>query len=65
MTKSSQWGLTDRLADACPGATNPDHRTGPSSYLARSDWAENMLKTHRQSQCQTCGLWVIWTRSEP
>lgn len=52
-------------AGDCPEAvTNPDHRIGPNGYLARSEWAENMLKSHRQSQCPTCGLWVIWTRRE-
>jgi hypothetical protein len=48
-------------AEECPNATAPTHRTGPAGYLARADWAENMLKTHTQSQCTTCGLWVVWT----
>lgn len=48
-------------ADECPNATDPAHNAGPTGYLARAEWAENMLKTHRQSRCSVCRLWVIWT----
>lgn len=57
----SGWGTTDRLADACPNASDPNHRIGPSGYLARANWADQMIKSHVQSQCPRCGLWVIWT----
>jgi hypothetical protein len=45
------------------GATCPrveSHTPHPEGYLAHSEWAEKMLKTHRQVQCSECGLWTIW-----
>ena len=47
-------------AEGCPNAVDPNHRTGPTGYIVRANWAENMLKTHRQEQCPVCGLWVVW-----
>lgn len=43
----------------CPNevAHNDD---GPSDYMSRAEWAQNMLKTHDQRQCPDCGLWLIW-----
>jgi len=34
----------------------------PAGYLAWMDWAENKSKTHTQTQCPECKLWVIWTK---
>lgn len=59
--RETGWGVADRVAAACPKASDPKHRTGPSSYNARADWSEQMTKTHVQSQCPVCGLWVVWT----
>ena len=36
------------------------HQLGPSEYLERAEWAEEMRKTYRQERCLGCGLWVIW-----
>jgi hypothetical protein len=58
---AGSWGYTDQVADACPNASDPKHRIGPSGYNARADWADQMIKSHVQSQCQRCELWVIWT----
>jgi hypothetical protein len=32
----------------------------PSGYLEWHKWAEEMEKTHNQTQCPHCGYWVIW-----
>ena len=42
----------------CPNKAS--HLLGPSEYLERVEWAEEMRKTHRQERCPGCGLWVIW-----
>lgn len=39
-----------------------DHNDGPDNYPAWHAWAEQKAKTHRQSRCDECGLWAIWTR---
>lgn len=36
------------------------HTPHPDGYLAHSTWADEMLKTHRQTQCAWCGLWAVW-----
>lgn len=43
--------------------TSPDehHRTAPTGYNEYLEWCEEMDKTHVQSRCSGCGLWVIWT----
>lgn len=33
---------------------------GPTGYVNRAEWAEEMLTTHDQLQCPGCGLWTIW-----
>lgn len=43
----------------CPNADR--HEPWPTGYGAASDHADEMLKTHDQSTCPACGLWVIWT----
>ena len=42
----------------CPNKAS--HMLGPSGYVERAEWAEEMRKTHRQERCPGCGLWVIW-----
>ena len=44
--------------------TCADHTYGPSDYTAVFDWAEETAKTHKQSKCDECGLWMIWTLKE-
>jgi hypothetical protein len=44
-------------------ATTPDcepHTPRPEGYIAHSEWADAMMKTHDQRQCKGCGLWLIW-----
>ncbi len=44
---------------ACPNASahNDDK---PSDYTQEEQWARRKLRTHEQTQCPDCGLWVIW-----
>jgi hypothetical protein len=49
-----------RLAD-CPNVKA--HVKGePDGYNQWHDWAARMGKTHRQTRCDGCGLYAIWTR---
>ena len=53
-------GVTPLVA---PPATTPDcepHTPHPQAYVAHSDWAGKMGKTHVQRQCKGCGLRAIW-----
>ncbi len=43
---------------SCPDASK--HTPCPERYLEWHEWAETMIKTHRQTQCSTCRYWVIW-----
>lgn len=43
----------------CPNAAQ--HEPFPTGYIAASDHADEMMKTHEQSQCPDCGLRAIWT----
>lgn len=40
------------------------HTPEPEGYIARAEWAERMMKTHRQIQCERCGLWAVWIPKE-
>ena len=51
-------GQKFRHADDCPDVAK--HTTCPSGYIAWHDWAEKTAKTHRCTQCETCGFWVVW-----
>ncbi len=42
--------------EPCPNAAN--HTPHPSGYVAHGEWAERMLKTHKQERCPGCGLWA-------
>ena len=45
--------------ESCPNAAN--HAESPGGYVQWHEWAAAMKKTHDQSQCPGCGLWLIWT----
>lgn len=47
----------------CPNAAN--HTPQPEAYMVFEDWADTVSKTHHQSQCPDCELWVIWTPKTP
>jgi hypothetical protein len=50
-----------------PPATTPEcepHTPMPSGYVARSEWADQMMQTHDQRQCRGCGLRMIWEPKE-
>ena len=51
--------LASRCADAVSHTPNQ-----PTGYRAWSAWADRMAQTHTQTQCPTCGLWVIWVPRE-
>jgi hypothetical protein len=37
------------------------HQPGiPDGYIQRAEWFRLMGKTHRQTQCSGCGLYVVW-----
>jgi hypothetical protein len=38
------------------------HTLHPKNYLGLIAWADEMNKTHDQTQCPTCGYWAIWVR---
>jgi hypothetical protein len=50
-------------ADLCPDVKK--HTLHPKNYLGHAAWADEMLKTHDQTQCPTCGFWAIWVRKGP
>lgn len=41
-----------------------EHEPMPEGYLARMEWLERLSKTHRQTKCQVCGLWMVWEPKE-
>ncbi len=49
-------------AATCPNRES--HTEGPRDYCGWHAWAERMGKTHKQSRCPLCNLWVIWTPKE-
>jgi hypothetical protein len=38
------------------------HTKSPDGYLQHAQWAEDMLKTHKQIKCPNCGLWAVWIK---
>ena len=36
------------------------HTPRPKAYIAHSDWADEMMKTHEQRRCKGCGKYQIW-----
>lgn len=61
-------GYTEGVtALSAPPATTPEcepHTPMPSGYVARSEWADQMMQTHVQRQCRGCGLRMIWEPKE-
>ncbi len=43
---------------ACPSAAN--HTPCPEGYVQRQEWADRMVKTHKQLKCDGCQRYVIW-----
>ena len=58
-------GVAVNMAQApeCPNSQN--HTPCPAGYLAWRDWAKTMTRTHRQTRCPVCTLWVIWKQKRP
>ena len=38
------------------------HTASPEGCLQWHIWAERKMKTHKQIQCPTCGLFAIWKK---
>lgn len=55
------WASRERRIGDC---VHPYEPTEPTGYIGWHDWVEKYAKTHTQSQCPDCGLWVIWTSKE-
>ena len=56
-------GYHEGVPMVTPPATTADcepHTPHPRDYVAHSEWADLMMKTHTQRQCKGCGLWAIW-----
>lgn len=51
-------GVLELVKDGEP--CHKSHPDMPEGYIARSEWARKMAKTHKQVQCLVCGLWGIW-----
>jgi hypothetical protein len=49
---------SEKAAAECP--KRADHWEHPSNYMAHGEWAEELMKTHRQVRCTGCGLYAIW-----
>jgi len=47
----------------CPNIKK--HTPSPSDYTERYDWAQEMVKAHRQLRCLGCGLYKIWVSKTP
>jgi hypothetical protein len=46
-----------------PPATTPNcepHTPSPTGYIAESEWADVMMRTHDQRACAGCGLLLVW-----
>lgn len=37
-----------------------DHTPQPEGYIEWHDWAKRMMRTHKQTKCTGCGLYMIW-----
>lgn len=56
-------GYHEGVPMVTPLATTPDcepHTSHPRDYVAHSEWADLMMKTHAQRQCRGCKRWAIW-----
>lgn len=43
-----------------PCVNEAAHTPSPTGYIAWTEWAEEMRKTHEQTRCEGCGLWLVW-----
>ncbi len=41
-------------------ANNKEHTEMPNGYVNWHTWMGEMRKTHNQTRCPDCKLWVIW-----
>lgn len=48
-----------KRVQSCENEAN--HTYGPPGYLAWHAWAAEHRKTHKQSRCPGCRLFLIWT----
>lgn len=55
-------GTLYRAHSQCPD--NASHTPIPAGYFQFHEWAAQMRKTHVQTQCPTCGFWVVWAPRE-
>ena len=47
--------------ELCPNRDNhTNDPTMPHGYVQRFEWARKKAKTHRQTKCTGCNLYVIW-----
>jgi hypothetical protein len=46
-------------ADECPDRKSR-HAPAPQGYIERYDWMKEMMKTHDQKRCPTCGFYAVW-----
>lgn len=44
------------------GRSGRYYRDEPSDYIALSEWAEKMIKTHHQEPCPDCGRLTVWKK---
>lgn len=47
--------------DNCPNLA-AHVKDEPSGYLDWHEWAAKKRRTHKQTRCPGCGLYVIWKR---
>ena len=45
---------------ACPRKDLHNEPGKPAGYAAQDAWARKLSKTHRQTRCPACGLYVVW-----
>ena len=50
-------------SSTCPERAK--HTPAPSDYIAWSEWAGRMSKTHHQVRCPSCYLLKIWVPKSP
>jgi hypothetical protein len=48
------------MARRKPCPNEAEHTPHPIDYMSHAEWAEGMLKTHRQVVCEGCGRLAIW-----
>ena len=46
-----------------PAACEP-HTPHPDGQADHLQWQTEMMRTHDQRQCKSCGLWAIWEPKE-